>query len=82
MLSLFNHLSLMLPRPLTNLNFSSKELAEFSERISEFAAASKSTESDSEKDSSNRFCTILGTPTKNSASNVSNSPRTPLQRKK
>lgn len=70
----------MLPRPLTNLSFSNKELTEFTEKINELASSTSS------KNNSNTFSMILGTPTKNShsngAANQSPSLRTPLQSKK
>jgi hypothetical protein len=73
----------MLPRPSTNLSFSNKELNEFTERIIELATAASSQKNST--DPSKKFNSILGTPTKNSASGASsNSPslRTPLQSKK
>lgn len=73
----------MLPRPSTNLHFSNKELNEFTERINELAAAAAVQKNSA--DTSKKFNTILGTPTKNSTANTSNnspSLRTPLQSKK
>lgn len=69
----------MLPRPSTNLSFSNKEIVDFTERINELATASAN-----QSDPTKKFCTILGTPTKNSTNATSNSPslRTPLQSKK
>lgn len=70
----------MLPRPSTNLSFSNKEIIEFTEKINELATTSANPTEPSRK-----FCTILGTPTKNSSTGTnSNSPslRTPLQSKK
>lgn len=73
----------MLPRPSTNLSFSNKELNEFTERINELAALASSKKNSTE--TSKKFNSILGTPTKNSTSGASNnspSLRTPLQSKK
>lgn len=69
----------MLPRPSTSLSFSNKEIVDFTERINELASAVSN-----QNDPTKKFCTILGTPTKNSAASTSNSPslRTPLQSKK
>lgn len=81
----------MLPRPLSNLNFSHKELLAFTERINELAASTSNTsntspdqkQQNSTETDSTRFCAILGTPTRQSADrNNSPSLRTPLQSKK
>ena len=77
----------MLPRPLSNLNFSQKELSSFTERINELVASDstpiQSKTINSTETDTTRFCTILGTPTRQSVgTNNSPSLRTPLQSKK